>query len=151
MTSALAGALFVACGLGASAYALMAIVRADRAKKWPVVDGEVADTRVFDVDDTQFEQVSYRYAVGGQPYRNDRVRFGALLAPPSTLRNARTANDSAGNAALARRYPRGSRVVVRYNPRQPADSTLYAEVAGEVWIYLLLGAVFVWMGARALT
>ena len=63
-----------AVALGTCGHALFQIVRAAMATRWPMVEGEIAQTRYVhvceDVDGPgHYEYVAYRYTVNGQPYR----------------------------------------------------------------------------------
>lgn len=144
-------------GLG---YVTWMIALAWRARSWPSVEGEIAATRLVrreshDGDEFSREDdhpyVSYRYCVAGQPYRNDRVSFGPLVAPRSILPGEDPEPDAPEAAArLAREYPRGQSIRVLYNPRDPAESVLYPAVSGTVWIIALTAGIAVWAGIRQL-
>ena len=140
-------------GLG---YVAWMVASALRAQSWPSVEGEIAATRLVRRETTDddgfsrehdYQYVSYRYSVAGQPYRNDRVAFGPLVAPRSILPGDDPEPDAPEAAAqLAREYPRGQRVRVRYNPRDPAESVRDPSVAGMVWIIALIAGLAVWVG-----
>ena len=142
--------------LAACAYAIVQVGRAVLASRWPVVDGEIGGTRLvhrMDADghSADYDYVTYRYRVGDRPYRNDRVRFGPQIAPTSIGPAAHPPPDNAWAAAdLARRYPRGQAVRVRYNPRRPQDSVLHAAPSASVWVILAVALVFLYVGARDL-
>jgi len=144
-----------ACGSGA-VYALFQIGRALSAQRWPSVEGEIASTRLVrrrsgDDSSVDSEYISYRYEVDNRPYRNDRVRFGPVIAPRSILPGTDPEPKAPySTAALARRYPQGMRVRVYYNPRNPADSVLYRTPSFEVWVILGAGLLFAWVSLRAL-
>lgn len=138
----------VAAGAAACGYSAVQFVRARISRSWPTVDGEVAESRLVerrdhDGDAVEFEYVSYRYRVRDRPYRNDRVRFGPQVAPASFLPRFDPEPDDLPDekSALDARYPRGKHVVVRYNPREPADSVLHAEVNVGAWALLVGGAL----------
>lgn len=126
----------LACG-----YAGFQIGRALLARRWPTVEGEIIDARVVRTADDDSSRalerlVTYRYQVGGQPYRNNRVRFGPQPTPYSMV-PAFHSNPTV--AALAARYPRGKPVRVYYNPRRPEDSVLYLLPNLAVWVVLAAG------------
>ena len=130
----------LACGYGVSQ-----IGRALLARRWPTVEGEIVDARVVRTGGDQSKDaldqiVTYRYQVAGQPYRNNRVRFG-LQPTPNSMVPARGTSSSIG-ASLAASYPRGKPVRVHYNPRRPEDSVLYPAPNFRVWI-MLVGGLFI--------
>ena len=137
----------------ACAYALIHIVRALGARRWPVTEGTIAGTRLVHRSDPEdgtsdYEYLAYRYEVAGQHYRNDRVRFGYQVTPNSvvpSLDPEPRSPDAA--AALAARYPKGMPVRVHYNPRDPSDSVLHPAPNLSVWLALVVGLLF---GAAAL-
>ena len=143
--------------LAACGYAAFQLGRALLASRWPAVDGEIGGTRLVhrmdaaDGPSADYDYVAYRYRVGGRPYRNDRVRFGPQIAPTSIVPEADPPPDNAWAAAdLARRYPTGQRVRVRYNPRRPQDSVLHVGPSASVWVILATGLLFLYLGARDL-
>lgn len=142
----------IAFGAGAALYAGFQIVRALLSTRWPSVTGKIAMTRLVyhagdDTGDRSY--VAYSYEVNGQPYRNDRVRFGPINAPRSIVPGVDPApNSPGGAAALAERWPDGSAVRVYYHPSRPADSVLYQNVDWSVWVFLAAGLIFLYVGVR---
>ena len=144
-------------GLG---YVGWMVISAWRARSWPSVEGEIAATRLVRRETTDddgfsrehdYQYVSYRYTVAGQPYRNDRVAFGPLVAPRSILPgDDPEPNAPEAAARLAREYPPGQRVRVLYNPRDPAESVLEPSVVGMVWIIAVIAGIAVWAGLEQL-
>ena len=136
----------LACG-----YACIQVARALLASRWPTVEGEIAGTRLVrrydgDAQSADYDYVAYRYQVNGQPYRNDRVRFGPQVTPQSVVPALDPEpNSPRDTAALAARYPRGKPVRVYYNPRRPEESVLYPMPNLTVWVILAAGV----MGAAA--
>jgi hypothetical protein len=140
--------IFGATGL---AYVAHCWQRARAARTWPTVTGELAERRLLQRGGELYgqhgvlvEYVSYRYRVGGRPYRNDRVGFGPALAPRSVYGTAEPAPSLPEGAWVQRRaetaLPTGSAVRVYYDPADPRDSTLLPVVRPGAW---LLGAVAV--------
>lgn len=142
--------------LAACGYSAFQLFRALLASRWPEVEGEIGGTRLvhrLDADgpSADYDYVAYRYRVGGRAYRNDRVRFGPQIAPTSIVPEADPPPDNPWAAAdLARRYPTGQRVRVRYNPRRPQDSVLHVGPSASVWIILATGLLFLYLGTRDL-
>lgn len=132
---AVLAAAVLACG-----YAVIQFGRALLARRWPTVEGEIVDARVVRLNDEPNNKgldriVTYRYRVAGQPYTNNRVRFGLQPAPNSMV-PARGAS-SGGASALTADYPRGKAVRVHYNPRRPDDSVLHPAPNLRVWVILV--------------
>ena len=136
-------------------YAGALLTYAWRARSWPSVEGEIAATRLvrretIDGDtghttERDYRYVSYRYSVAGQPYRNDRVVFGPAIVPRSILPGVDPEPHAPEAAArLAAEFPRGRRIRVYYNPRDPADSVLYPAVGVFVWLIAFVSLVFLW-------
>jgi Protein of unknown function (DUF3592). len=152
MTASWSNVSLVAGAAGGCAYSFYYIALAARAARWPAGDGEIAQTRLVrrtvDDESTDFEYVAYRYSVDGQPYRNDRVTFGPVVAPdsivPSLDRSSRADPD------LARRYPNGSPVKVHYNPSDPADSVLVPTPSLTIIVILVASLVLLSLGVREL-
>jgi hypothetical protein len=148
-----AGFFSIAFGVGAILYSGFNIVRALLSTRWPSVSGKIAMTRLVyhagdDTGDRSY--VAYSYEVNGQPYRNDRVRFGPINAPRSIVPGVDPApNNPVAAAALAERWPDGSQVRVFYNPSRPADSVLYQNVDWSVWAVLTAGLIFLYAGVRS--
>ena len=140
-------AALAAAGL-ACGYAVIQIGRALLARRWPAVEGEIVDARLVNTGTDRVGEpyvgslVSYRYHVAGQPYSNNRVRFGQLT--PNTWIPARSHQLAA--STLAHQYRRGKPVRVFYNPRRPANSVLYLTPDFRVWVILALGIYLAFAG-----
>ncbi len=97
--------------------------RAERARRWPVAPGTVADSRtarrwglgngIWMAGLWYVPDVSYRYEVAGEKYSSRRVFLSDTGF--SKLRNARE---------VIARYPRGANVEVRYDPANPKRACL---------------------------
>ena len=138
--------LFTLCAAGVAAlYALLVCLQALRARRWPSVEGEIAGARLVQGYDeyrsTEYLYVAYRYRVAGKPYRNDRVRFGPQVLPSSAVPALDPDPNSKASQALAILYPRGQKIRVYYNPRNPADSVLHPSPNLFVWCILILAIV----------
>lgn len=111
------------CGVGAAGVVetILDIRRWREAPGWPVADGRVLASHVDEQhagqdDYTEKLRFEYEFHVDGQRFTGRRVRAGQELdltiggGPGSAWSTART--DAA-------RYPPGSSVCVRYDPRNP--------------------------------
>lgn len=81
--------------------------------------------------------VTYHYQVAGQPYSNNRVRFGLQPVPNSMVPALGTTPNAV--PAPTSGYPRGKSVRVYYNPRRPEDSVLHPTPNLRVWMILVAG------------
>ena len=147
-------------GMAGLAYTATVFASAWRARSWPSVAGEIAATRLVRRETTSggendasterdYPYVAYRYTVAGQPYRNDRVVFGPVVAPRSMLPGVDPEPDAPDAAArLAAEFPRGKSVRVHYNPQDPADSVLYPSVARSIWVIAGVAVAVIWLGVR---
>lgn len=122
-------AVLVAAGfIGVTLYYWMIVPRRRRAAAaaWPTTDGVVRATAV----QTRSQQrganyhtpvVEYAYAVGGADYVGTR---------PSFL-NLTWTDRSALEQELARKYPSGRKIRVRYDPSAPQNSVLDPEMVKD--------------------
>jgi hypothetical protein len=104
---------------------------------WPSAAGTVKLSEVKSFKTKGGKQfmasVAYNYDVGGTPYFGDKLRFGHY------------AGALAAAEADAAKYPAGSPVEVRYDPKKPATSVLEAGESGISVLGLVLaitGALF---------
>jgi len=135
-----------ACGV-AVAYALVLLAHSLRARRWPSVDGVIADAHLVGVPDTEgahlSEYVAYSYTIDGRSYRNDRLRFGPHVRAPSSVPQYDPEPDfPTTRAELERHYPRGRPVRVFYDPQHPEVSVLSRAPSPLVWTLLGVAVVF---------
>lgn len=143
--------LIVALPMGLSAGVLAARAwrdqrRAWAARRWPRTVGRVvaSDIRATTVrvrvstsvgryrSATRYApNVVYEYAVGGVPYRSARLHLGARVV----------ASDAGPAERVVRRYPLGRSVTVSYDPSNPAEATLAAQVGWATWVQWLAALV----------
>ncbi len=136
-----------ACGLAlALLYVLGICVQCVLARRWPSVQGEVAENRLVRrrgrAGSTDYAYVAYRYEVDGRPYRNDRMRFGPQVRPASIVPSFDPAPQTDAATRLAEEFPQGRPVRIYYNPRNPAASVLYRTPNVAVWGILVVVLVF---------
>ena len=134
-------------GFGLLVLALVVASLRDAAamKRWPVVRGRVVSSRVEEYKEIIKGQSSnsrggrmtlyrpavvYEYEIGGQRYESNRI-----TQSPGMNRGV---PDFA--AEIVRRYPAGSSVDVRYNPRHVAESVLEPRVP-KSWMFALVIAI----------
>lgn len=107
---------FCAAGIWMTFRALALQRRAARTLDWPTVEGEILNAaldRAGDEDGPCRAAATYAYEVEGQRYTGDRLAFGHLES-----------GDEARERAIVEALPPGTRVAVRYDPRNPAVSCL---------------------------
>lgn len=125
------GALYalLAIGLGFSAYGMYLVIQAKATHDWLTSEGRVRSVRtVKEHDFTQDEPLwrvamEYAYERKGQSFVSSRIRFS---------RRDEKFLSQAEAAAMAARYPAGSNVTVRVNPRRAAVAVLEAGVSKRV-------------------
>lgn len=151
-----AGLVLLLCGATAAmlaALAWRAQSTAQRARRWPRVQGQVIAASVQERQVRQriststgryrmatrySARITYAYLVGGRRYTAERLRLGPVLLSSDTR---------AAEREIAR-YPIGSSVIVSYDPSNPSDATLETNVGWGtrlLWIaaasLLLLGVI----------
>jgi len=133
-----------------SGYLLVQGVRVAIASRWPKVEGEIVGAYVIQRGFNYrglVQRVTYRYTVDGHLFVNDRVRFGPQ---PQRASIVPAPDYPAASTAVAQQYPRGRRVLVRYNPRRPQESALHAQPNAAVVVLFVATAVSLFVGARDL-
>lgn len=93
------------------------IVRQQMALDFPTIQGTIISSKIelqHDEDGTAYRpEISYGYVVAGRRFTCDRYSYCTWM--PSRLAKA---------GEIVGRHPPGSRVVVYYNPTDPADAVL---------------------------
>lgn len=110
---------------------------ATESASWPeapgvVIASDVNHSRSSEGDAMYGANVTYEYEVAGQKYIGDRVRYGS----------GGSSSSSRAAYRIAKRYPAGDPVTVRYSPANPEESVLETGAGGGVYILLGVGAVF---------
>ncbi|MCC6537209.1 MAG: DUF3592 domain-containing protein, partial [Bryobacterales bacterium] len=124
------GLLFTALGAAGVLAGAASLWRARQSTAWPEAAGEIVygamdvhpsleryreDGGVKVTRETESYGVAlvYRYAVGARTYHSNVRRFGQLAGAGADWA-----------AEITARYPKGTRLPVRYNPAQPDDAVL---------------------------
>lgn len=114
-----------------------------RVKSWPVVDGRVLKTRIYESHSSgtgsstgrpipmYSARVEYVYLVNGVEYTNDRI----------WLMSYTTSDEDEVKNSL-KEFSKGQIVEIRYNSSSPENSCLKYEVSWLTAIPFLIGAVF---------
>jgi len=91
-------------------------------------------------ESTQYKAViRYSYEVKGKPYLSDRVSFGS----------GGSSSDSSGAHKTQRKYPKGAKVKLWYDPNEPSEAVLEIGSTGMSWFLLIFMQPF-WMVAAGL-
>jgi hypothetical protein len=110
------------------------------SRKWPAARGTVTESDVYrHGEGNWWPRVRYGFEVDGKQVSSDRIwPIGDWTIGLWWARR------------VVARFPVGSAVAVRYNPRKPADACLMTShpfpVLVELWIAALLGAFVYWFG-----
>jgi hypothetical protein len=118
----LACAVVSMIGFAFLAYAIRLLIKSNRAKSRPTVQGTVLDSRIresYNSGEEKSEQIYilYEYAVNGESLRSSVWRLGG----------ATTSSRSKSAREILARYPIGARVMVHVNPENPTDAVLGRE------------------------
>jgi len=128
----------------------VALIRADlRARKWPIVEGQITASRTereatgWDRDHhmthTWVPEIRYAYEVGGTQFQGRRI--GNSIYSSSWRGAAKR---------VAHRYPSGTAVLVHYNPADPSEAVLVtftlSNVVGLAISLILFAAGLVMLG-----
>jgi hypothetical protein len=136
-------------GLAASLFAAFFARAVRDACAWPVTAGKITLSGVEAYRDSREHDsyprrprlaykpgVAYSYEVNGREYAGDRLTLGVVVSSGFPGFAART----------AARYPVGSRVDVRYNPRNPGESVLrpWSRLHHMLWMVPVALLAFAW-------
>jgi hypothetical protein len=131
--------IFLGAGVGLLVLGTGQLKKARASESWPSVQGIVVSSTVersSEHDNTDHYQASvvYEYAVDGVTYSCNRVSYGATRGLQEEAQ------------AEAKRYPKGKRVEVYYDPDDPDVAVLEPGKAGEPYLWLGLGGAFAVVG-----
>lgn len=136
----LACAVVAMIGFVLLSYATRLLIKSDRAKSWPMVQGSVLDSKIresYSSGEEKSEQIYilYEYSFNGESLRSSVWRLG----------NATTSSRSKSAKEILARYPIGARVMVHVNPENPKDAVL--EPGKVPWVWFFFGFTFFAVGA----
>jgi len=115
------------------------------SKKWPVAEGKVASSyvqkQVRSIKDsskkpTYYPKVRYEYPVGGNRYAGERISFSG----------GEGGEKKSEAEAVAERYPSGQKVMVYYDPNDPARAVLQRGLIWKTFMPLAAGLGFLVVG-----
>lgn len=116
----------------------------DNAKEsldWPTTQGVVQEAKVERASGGRggirySPFIEYVYSVGKKQYTADKVYFG----------DEEPSKDKEGVEEIVRRYPKGSRVTVSYNPDLPDEAVLEPGARWRSYFFFLFGLPFLAAG-----
>lgn len=144
MNTAKDAAVITAVGLASLGFFGWPVLMAWRARRWPVVEGEVQATELVRSGARSARlrvQVRYTYRVAAQDYSGKRVSFFDITMLHRTRELA---------AAQLQQYAKGSRVPVRYNTANPAKAVIETRVPWSYYFAVAISTLFVVGGAVGL-
>ncbi|RMH55970.1 MAG: DUF3592 domain-containing protein [Candidatus Hydrogenedentota bacterium] len=129
--------LFFLVGIAMCAFGLHRAYQAHLSQSWPSTNGIVTESKVVihhstgkNSSTTYGAEISYVYSVSGRRYRGSRVR----------VIDVSTSNPSYAQG-IVNRYPKGKRVRVHYDPKNPAFAVLEPGFSLSLLFPLLLGVI----------
>lgn len=108
-------------------FGLMEINAAWSSRNWPSADGEIITSEVSFDGEFYHADIFYEFVVGHSKFSGSKVSFGGDL---------RTDSEQI-HQDIIDKYPKGSDVVVYYDPALPTNSVL--EKGYSFWIFFWLG------------
>jgi len=145
---ALFGLVFLAVGIGVTAWGWNVLGDAKASTSWPSVDGSVISSKVERertsrrsggrrrTSTTYGAEVRYRYSVDGNEYSSDKVSFGDY-----------SSSNRARAQGIVDRYPVGKTVQVYYDPNTPETAVLESGTSWSCYLPIGLGIIFTIVGA----
>lgn len=133
IAAAIIGSIFLA-------WTLSAYSTADSANEWPVAQGKVVQSNVFQSTDddgtSYYPHVKYNYVVSGVGYSSTRISpFIGGSSDPSYA------------YGMVAKYQVGQTVAVRYDPSHPEYSVLETKPGPICDIFMIAGLLFFAIGA----
>jgi len=110
------------------------VVQSLRTYGWPVVDGiirtaEMKSRSSGEGGTTWSPKITYDYNAAGLEFTGETIAFG-MMSGSSSFDDSRI-------------YPVGKKVLVHYNPSDPAQAVLEPGIHGGTWCFLALGTAFI--------
>lgn len=99
------------------------------SQKWPHTEGEILESAVVEDGYSSFSgytKIVYSYEIDGQLFKSDRIKFGPDLS----------SSDAQLSGKILRKYPKGKKFSVYYNPKSPTNAVLELGLNKEI---MLLG------------
>lgn len=139
-------------GLAVCVFGLMNIAKAAAYKKYPISNGFVIDSALAKSPESQDQKelfilnIVYDYTVNNEKYYATVISsFGYNLFKEAKAYYTGSLEDM--NKVLDK-YPVGSSVIVYYNPENPQDCVIDADLKMPVFLPLILGAILILISAH---
>ena len=144
MLNLIVGALFATVGGATIGWSLWAAWQSFASRNWRTTQGVILVSDLQRNRDAEGgfmyrAEISYTYSVNNEEFIAGRTRFGDWLQLSWSTPAAR----------IVRRYPKGSSVVVHYDPSEPAEAVLEPGASWFVLGALALGLVLGLLGLAA--
>jgi len=128
--------LFFAIGFGILGWGGYSVVKAQRAKSWPITDGKISSCDLVksshsEGGPTYEAKVTYTYWANGQNREGSRIGYGY----------SGSSNFSA-HQAIFEKLRQASTVQVRYNPAKPSESVLSCGINRSTVAILVFSSVW---------
>lgn len=137
------GLSFMVAGMSVIPMGYKELKNAQDSLKWPATDGVIISSEIKenkDEDSTTYEaNVRYEFSVEKKLYSSDNISFGQY-----------SSSDPEHARQIVRRYPKGQKVSVNFNPTHPNESVLEPGVTYVSYLPLVIGVVFFGVGAAIL-
>ncbi len=120
------------------------IINARQSASWPTTEGRILSsdvkkgiyrgTRIWGTGISYGAAISYEYSLNGESFSSNKVLFGEV-------------SGVSGDAARAyvKKYPKGTRVSVFYDPDNPSVAVLESEVSRSTYLRLGIGVFLIVM------
>lgn len=119
--------LFTLTGLAATIYGWRIIMRAKQTRRWPSVEGVIEESKPTSEENDLLPYVEFSYTVNGRSRRRAQP-FPKDLVPGQEFRDT-----------FVKKYPRGARVPVYYDPAAPDHATLEPGFISGDWMVFAFG------------
>jgi hypothetical protein len=128
--------LFFLIGFGLLGWGLYSFYRGRQALTWPTTEGRILECRVQENSDSESTtwqvKVRYSYMVGGREFEGNRVGFG--------YGGSSTHEEHQG---IYEKLQQASRVIVRFEPGNPANSVLAAGFNRSTFLALAFAVTWI--------
>ena len=120
-------ALFTLSGLGITLWGWIVIARGRKTLDWPSVDGVIEQSLLASQENDILPKIVFSYKIADRRYQRDLALPGGAGVTPDFAES------------YVKKYPRGAKVRVHYNPQQPDQATLEPGPARDDWLIFTVG------------
>lgn len=119
--------LFLLAGFFTTLWGLRIIIRAQKTRHWPRVDGLIEESKLSSDQDDLLPHIQFEYIVGDVRYQHT-MKFSNDITPSQEFAKSYT-----------QKYPVGAKVQVFYHPDNPEVSTLEPGLGRGDWLVFVIG------------